>query len=115
MGKKTKKTKKRPDVVAVQDLTVSSGLVSDGIKKMFLTSHHGLRVIRFLNSSKIQGFVPYFFMSTFWLQNIGFLFFFPPPQGPGGFRELREAHRNHFHRSWYLSDAVVASYRQKPS
>ena len=35
--------------------------------------------------------------------------------GPGGFRELREAYRNHFHRSWYLSDAVVTSYGQKPS
>ena len=23
-------------------------------------------------------------------------------EGPGGFRELREAGRNHFHRSWYL-------------
>ena len=34
--------------------------------------------------------------------------------GPGGFRELREAYRNHFHRSWYLSDAVVTSYGKKP-
>ncbi len=32
-------------------------------------------------------------------------------QGPGGFRELREAGRNHFHLSWYLSDAVVTSYK----
>ena len=24
------------------------------------------------------------------------------PKGPGGFRELREAGRNHFHLSWYL-------------
>ena len=24
------------------------------------------------------------------------------PGGPGGFRELREADRNHFHLSWYL-------------
>ena len=37
------------------------------------------------------------------------------PRGPGGFRELREAYRKHFHLSWYLSDAVVTSYRQKPS
>ena len=36
-------------------------------------------------------------------------------QGPGGFRELREVYRNHFHRSWYLSDAVVTSYSKKPS
>ena len=35
-------------------------------------------------------------------------------QGPGGFRELREAYRNHFHLSWYLSDYVVTSYEQKP-
>ena len=28
-------------------------------------------------------------------------------RGPGGFREFREACRNHFHLSWYLSDAVV--------
>ena len=39
-----------------------------------------------------------------------FLFF---SQGPGGFRELREASRNHFHLSWYLSDYVVTSYDQK--
>ena len=31
-------------------------------------------------------------------------------QGPGGFRELREASRNHIHLPWYLSDAVVTSY-----
>ena len=31
-------------------------------------------------------------------------------EGPGGFRELREAGRNHFHLSWYLSVAVVTSY-----
>ena len=31
-------------------------------------------------------------------------------EGYGGFRELREAGRKHFHPSWYLSDAVVTSY-----
>ena len=31
-------------------------------------------------------------------------------EGPGGFRELREAGRNHFHLSWYLSVSVVTSY-----
>ena len=25
-------------------------------------------------------------------------------EGPGGFREVREAGRNHFHLSWYLSN-----------
>jgi len=30
-------------------------------------------------------------------------------RNPGGFRELREVGRNHFHLSWYLSDAVVTS------
>ena len=30
--------------------------------------------------------------------------------GPGGFREVREAGRNHFHLSWYLSVSVVTSY-----
>ena len=34
-------------------------------------------------------------------------------RGPGGFRELREAGRIHFHLSWYLSDDVVTSYDQK--
>ena len=29
-------------------------------------------------------------------------------EGPGGFRELREAGRNHFHPSWYLSVPGVA-------
>ena len=31
-------------------------------------------------------------------------------EGPGGFRELREAGRNHFHLSWYLSVPGVTSY-----
>ena len=34
--------------------------------------------------------------------------------GPGGFGELREAGRNHFHPSWYLSVSVVTSYHKKP-
>ena len=34
-------------------------------------------------------------------------------EGPGGFREVREAGRNHFHLSWYLSVSVVTSYDQK--
>ena len=33
---------------------------------------------------------------------------------PGGFRELREAGRNHFHLSWYLLVPGVPSYSQKP-
>ena len=36
------------------------------------------------------------------------------PQGPGGFRKVRGAGRNHFHLSWYLSVSVVTSYDQKP-
>ena len=35
------------------------------------------------------------------------------PQGPGGFRELRGADRNHFHLSWYLIVPGVTSYDQK--
>ena len=35
------------------------------------------------------------------------------PQGPGGFREVREAGRNHFHLSWYLLVSGVTSYDQK--
>ena len=31
-------------------------------------------------------------------------------QGPGGFRELREADRNHFHLSWYLPVPGIMSY-----
>ena len=34
-------------------------------------------------------------------------------QGPGGFRELREAGRNHFHLSWYLLVPGVTSYDRK--
>ena len=34
-------------------------------------------------------------------------------EGPGGFRELREAYRNHFHLSWYLSVPGITSYGQK--
>ena len=32
------------------------------------------------------------------------------PGGPGGFREVREAGRNHFHLSWYLLVPGVSSY-----
>ena len=35
------------------------------------------------------------------------------PGGPGGFRELREAYRNHFHLSWYLLVPGITSYGQK--
>ena len=35
-------------------------------------------------------------------------------RGPGGFRELREAGRIHFHLSWYLLVPGVTSYSQKP-
>ena len=43
--------------------------------------------------------------------NVGALlnWFLDFPGDPGGFRELREAGRNHFHLSWYLSDAVVSN------
>ena len=36
-------------------------------------------------------------------------------EGPGGFREVREAGRNHFHLSWYLLVTGVTSYDQKRS
>ena len=36
------------------------------------------------------------------------------PGGPGGFREPREAGRNHFHLSWYLIVPGVTSYGQNP-
>ena len=35
-------------------------------------------------------------------------------QGPGGFRELREAGRKLFHLSWYLLVPGITSYDQKP-
>ena len=41
--------------------------------------------------------------------------FFVFPRVPGGFWELREACRKHFHLSWYLSNAVVTSYDPKTS
>ena len=34
-------------------------------------------------------------------------------RGPGGFGELREASRNHFHLSWYLLVPGVTSFDQK--
>ena len=39
--------------------------------------------------------------------------FFAFPRGPGGFREVRGAGRNHFHLSWYLLEPGVTSYDQK--
>ena len=35
------------------------------------------------------------------------------PGGPGGFRELREAGRNHFHLSWYPLVPRITSYGQQ--
>ena len=35
------------------------------------------------------------------------------PKGPGWFREVRGAGRNHFHLSWYLLEPGVTSYDQK--
>ena len=35
-------------------------------------------------------------------------------QGPAGFRELREAGRNHFHLSWYLIVPGIMTYDQNP-
>ena len=43
------------------------------------------------------------------------LTFFAFPVGPEGFRELREAGRNHVHLSWYLLVPGITSYDQKPS
>ena len=36
-------------------------------------------------------------------------------EGPGGFRELREASRNYFHLSWYLSESMVPNYGYRRS
>ena len=52
-----------------------------------------------------------FFFVKFRVLKLRFLAF---AQGPGGFRELREAGRNHFHLSWYLSVPGITSYDQKP-
>ena len=35
------------------------------------------------------------------------------PEGPGGFRELREVGRHHFHLSWYLLVPGITSYGPK--
>ena len=59
---------------------------------------------------EIKGFVSNFDIEIRVL-NHRFLAF---SQGPGGFGELREAGRKHFHLSWYLSVSVVTSYDQKP-
>ena len=50
------------------------------------------------------------FFDKLWVLKRRFLAF---PGGPGGFRELREAGRNHFHLSWYLSVPGVTSYAKK--
>ena len=54
------------------------------------------------------------FLSIFSVNNRALkLRFLAFPGGPGGFRELREAGRNHFHLSWYLLVPGVTSYGQK--
>ena len=52
----------------------------------------------------------YVFSVKFRVLKLRFLVF---SQGPGGFRELREAGRNRFHLSWYLLVPGVTSYDQK--
>ena len=46
-----------------------------------------------------------------WVLKLRFLAF---PGGPRGFRELREAYRNHFRLCWYLIVPGVTSYGLKP-
>ena len=58
----------------------------------------------------IMDFFPNFSLK-FRVLKLRFLAF---PQGPGGFREVQEAGRNHLHLSWYLSVSMVTSYDQKP-
>ena len=64
------------------------------------------------NIHRIEGFAFSMFSISVRVLKYTFLAF---PRGPGGFRKLREACKNHFHLSWYLSGAVVTSYSQKPS
>ena len=42
------------------------------------------------------------------------LMFFVVPGGSGGFREVREAYRNHFHLSCYLIVPGITSYDPEP-
>ena len=58
-----------------------------------------------------NGGFPYIFCIDLQVLKHSFLAF---SQGLGGFREVRQAGRNHFHLSWYLSNAVVTSYGQIP-
>ena len=59
-------------------------------------------------SKEIKGFVSIFYIKMRVLKNRCLAF----SGGSGGFRELREAGRKHFHLSWYLSVPVVTSYDQ---
>ena len=52
----------------------------------------------------------YFFLFVFEIVRVLKLRFLAFPGGPGGFRELREAGRNHLHPSWYLLVPGVTSY-----
>ena len=63
-----------------------------------------------MNKEIIYSFL--FYSGQFRVEKLRFLAF---PGGPGGFRELREAGRNHFHLSWYLLVPGITSYSQKPS
>ena len=59
-------------------------------------------------NKEIKGFFSNFYIK-FRVQKLRLLAF---SRGSGGFRELREAGRKHFHLSWYLSVSVVTSYGQ---
>ena len=53
-------------------------------------------------NKEYKGFFPNFSLK-FWVLKLRFFVF---SEGPGGFRELREAYRNRLHLSWYLPISV---------
>ena len=59
------------------------------------------------NKKIIMDFIDFFYDPYFWGVPDIFL-------APGGFKQLREACRIHFHPSWYRKSFRVPSYDQKP-
>ena len=67
-----------------------------------------------IGNSPGRGGLPEFFPNFYLKFRVLKLRFLAFPGGPGGFREVREAGRNHFHLSWYLLVSGITSYGQKP-
>ena len=105
-------------MISIRKIVRAINLESKRIEKDYGLSIPQLLTLKFLEEKveykstmkEIKEHLSIFYIK-FRVQKLRFLAF---SRGSGGFRELREAGRKHFHLSWYLSVPVVTIYDQKP-